>query len=505
MKLSKSTLANIPEGVVQKPPFGFDQLPEKVLQFGTGVLLRGLPDYFFDKANRNGLFNGRVVMVKSTRRGDVNSFIEQDNLYNICIRGIADGKTVEDNIICSAISRVLNVHGEWEAILACAHNPEMELIISNTTETGIELVEEDIFNNLPSSFPGKLLRFLVERYRAFDGADDKGMIIIPTELIEHNADLLKQILLDLANLNQLDAAFIRWMQQSNRFCNSLVDRIVPGKNKTIQSAVESAMGVTDQELIITEPFCLWAIEGDDTVRKKLSFADADSAVIVTRDIELFKELKLRLLNATHTLSCGVAILSGIPTVSQAMQDASLGQFISGLVQDDIAGCLPYPVPAENVNAFGKAVLERFSNPFIQHEWINITMNYSLKMRARVVPLLIQCRRAHLPIPERFALAFAAMIRFFKVEERENNQFVGSVADSVYPVTDPNAGRFHRYWTEYSKQVAVMTHQILSDTELWGTNLTDQVSFVTSVASKLEQILDGNLSGLIDENSLVTIA
>lgn len=504
MKLSKSTLATIPAGAAQKPPSGFDQLPEKVLQFGTGVLLRGLPDYFFDKANRKGLFNGRVVMVKSTRRGDLNSFIEQDNLYTICVRGIANGATVEDNIISSAISRVLNVHGEWEQILACAHNPEMELIISNTTETGIELVEEDIFGALPSSYPGKLLRFLVERYRAFEGASDKGFVIIPTELIEHNADRLKQILLDLANLNHLDSAFISWMQQSNHFCNSLVDRIVPGKNKTIQTSVETAMGVTDQELIITEPFCLWAIEGNDAIRKRLGFADADQAVVVTEDIELFKELKLRLLNATHTMSCGIAILSGLPTVSLAMQDTLLGNYIAGLVHEDIAGCLPYPVPADNVNAFGKAVLERFSNPFIQHEWINITMNYSLKMRARVVPLLIQCRRANQPIPERFALAFAAMIRFFKVQEQENNQFVGTVADWVYPVTDPNAGRFHRYWCEYGKQVAVMTHQILGDTELWGTNLADQVNFVTSVASKLEQILDGNLSRLIEGKSLVTI-
>ena len=160
MNLSKENLKDITVRGVTKPAEAIFSLPEKVLQFGTGVLLRGLPDYFIDKANRRGLFNGRVVVVKATDGGDAGAFDRQDSLYTLCVRGIEEGKKVEENIICSAISRVLSARDQWADILKLAHSPEMQIVISNTTEVGIQLVEDDIRRDPPASFPGKLLAFL---------------------------------------------------------------------------------------------------------------------------------------------------------------------------------------------------------------------------------------------------------------------------------------------------------------------------------------------------------
>src|SRR5690242_963719 len=192
MILNKDNLKKIPAAAGWiMPDSSLFELPEKVLQFGTGVLLRGLPDYFIDKANRDGIFNGRIVVVKSTGKGDGSAFDRQDNLYTLCIRGIGNGKQVEENIVCSAISRVLTATGHWKEILQCARNPELRVIISNTTEAGIQWVDEDIHLLPPASFPGKLLSFLYERYQAFNGAADSGMVIVPTELIPGNGELLK--------------------------------------------------------------------------------------------------------------------------------------------------------------------------------------------------------------------------------------------------------------------------------------------------------------------------
>src|SRR5579872_1940172 len=130
MKLSKENLSAIRNSGIVKPAEGIFSLPEKVLQFGTGVLLRGLPDYFIDKANRQGLFNGRIVVVKSTDGGDAGAFDRQDGLYTLCVRGIEEGKKVEENIICSAISRVLSARDQWKDILQLAHNPEMQIVVS---------------------------------------------------------------------------------------------------------------------------------------------------------------------------------------------------------------------------------------------------------------------------------------------------------------------------------------------------------------------------------------
>ena len=99
MWLSKFNLKNIPAGAAQVPDHALFELPEKVLQFGTGVLLRGLPDYFIDKANKQGIFNGRVVVVKSTDGGDATAFEKQDGLYTICVR-------IKMPVICRGKKRV---------------------------------------------------------------------------------------------------------------------------------------------------------------------------------------------------------------------------------------------------------------------------------------------------------------------------------------------------------------------------------------------------------------
>ncbi|MDQ3279422.1 MAG: altronate oxidoreductase, partial [Bacteroidota bacterium] len=99
MILSQYTVHNVHSSGVQVPDAAVFELPEKVLQFGTGVLLRGLPDYFIDKANRQGVFNGRIVVVKSTAQGDVSAFEKQDGLYTVCVRGLQDGTMVEENSI----------------------------------------------------------------------------------------------------------------------------------------------------------------------------------------------------------------------------------------------------------------------------------------------------------------------------------------------------------------------------------------------------------------------
>jgi len=193
MNLSKANLSDILTPGVVKPAADMFLLPEKVLQFGTGVLLRGLPDYFIDKANRMGLFNGRVVVVKSTDAGDSGAFDRQDGLYTLCVRGIDEGKKVEENIINSSISRVLSARQQWKEILKLAYFADMQVIVSNTTEVGIQLVKEDVLTDTPASFPGKLLAFLYERFKAFEGSPDSGMVIIPTELIVDNGKKLAGI------------------------------------------------------------------------------------------------------------------------------------------------------------------------------------------------------------------------------------------------------------------------------------------------------------------------
>ncbi len=420
-------------------------LPEKVLQFGTGVLLRGLPDYLIDKANRQGLFNGRVVVVKSTDGGDIDAFHRQDGLYTLSIRGIEDGRPVAEDVVCSAISRVLSAASQWAEVLACAANPELAVVISNTTEVGIQLVSDDISQSPPVSFPGKLLAFLLARYQAFEGDKSKGLVIVPTELIVDNGTKLEGILLEQAHRNGLSAEFIDWLETANQVCNSLVDRIVPGSpDAATQSELEASLGYQDELLINSEVYTLWAIEGDERVKSILSFEQADAGVLVQPDINLFRELKLRLLNGTHTLSCGLAFLAGFPTVREAMDDANMTSFIHNLLLADLLPGIPYAVDEKVGQRFGMQVLDRFRNPAIEHRWLSITLNYTAKMQLRNVPTLLHYYQQLRAVPHYMALGFAAYLRFMRgVRQEQGGQWYGEVHGEPYLIQDEKAALLRR--------------------------------------------------------------
>jgi tagaturonate reductase len=497
MLLSKINLKNIEAGNTTFSNESLFALPERVLQFGTGVLLRGLPDYFIDKANKKGVFNGRVVVVKSTDGGDAVAFDNQDGLYTLCMRGLVNGQSVEENVICSAISRVLSAATQWELVLKCAHSSELNIIISNTTEVGIELVKEHINANPPSSYPAKLLAFLYERYKAFDGSAKAGMVIVPTELISDNAKKLKAIIFELAEFNGLEDNFIQWLEQHNHFCNSLVDRIVPGKpSADKKSLLEAQLGYQDDLITMSEVYSLWAIEGNQQVKEVLSFASVDERVIITDDITQFKELKLRLLNGTHTMSCGVAFLAGFTTVKQAMADKALGNFVKQLMVKEIARAIPYPVVEKEATDFSAKVIDRFSNPTIEHQWISITLNYTSKLKMRVVQVLHRYTELYSAVPEKISIGFAAWLLFMKVVKKEGNVYFGELNGQPYPIKDEMAEYFFTHWKNLSTENLVKT--VLSDLALWDADLTKIPGFENSVTDNLVQIMQEGVLSVIQK-------
>lgn len=492
MILSKENLKNIKAAVILPDESLFD-LPEKVLQFGTGVLLRGLPDYFIDKANRTGIFNGRVVVVKSTSTAGATDFEQQDNLYTICIRGIAGGKTVEENIVSSAISRVISADKNWKEILDFAAQPAFKIVISNTTEVGISLIHESTDQFPPVSFPAKLLAVLKERYRVFKGSPEAGLVIVATELIPDNGQKLKAIVSELAVYNKLDHAFIEWLEIHNEFCNSLVDRIVPGKpDQQTKTSTEQQLGYQDLLLTVAEPYCLWAIEGNEKVAATLDFAATDPGVVITKDIELFRELKVRLLNGTHTLSSGIAVLAGLDTVKNSMNTPELKEYITALMQQEIAPAIPYPVELYEAMEFSETVLDRFANPYIEHLWLNITAQYTMKMKIRVLPVLLHYYQLYTSVPEHIAIGFAAFLHFMKAAGTDG-KYTGSFKGTTYVVNDDSAA----YFSHHAQDQQNYVNSVLNDAEFWTTDLNALAGFTTAVKTWYTAIEEMGITASLD--------
>ncbi len=475
--------------------------PEKILQFGTGVLLRGLPDYLVQKANEAGQFNGSIVVVKSTG-SQTDEFTGQDNLYTVAVRGVQQGQNVAETTVISAISRVLAAPTQWDEILRLARNPALQIIISNTTEVGLNYVEESIFQRPPESFPAKLTAFLYERFRSVGGSKAKGLVVIPTELVTDNGLKLREAVEKLATFNELGKLFTKWLKFHVRFCNSLVDRIVTRPTDEARQALEAETGYEDELLTFTEPYHLWAIEGDDRVRQMLSFAsDATPQIIIDEDINFYKERKLRVLNGTHTLTMPLGYLLGLETVADEMQHADMSRFVESLMLDEIVPTVPdYGTPGMDkaaIRQFALDVLDRFRNPYLDHLLLNISLQETAKMQARNVATLQRYYDQFNAVPKHMALGFAAYLLFMKAVREEEGQFIGEITASggviSYPIRDEKAAYFYGDWQTVDVKEASTVHtfvkSVLSDAAIWQADLSTLPGFVDAVAENLNRLLN----------------
>ncbi|MBC7417743.1 MAG: tagaturonate reductase [Pedobacter sp.] len=496
MALNRENLSQVKNHNFSIPHFEIFEFPERIIQFGTGVLLRGLPDYFVHKANQKGIFNGRILVVKSTTSGDTDDFSKQNCLYTICVKGIENGVVVEENTINASINRVLSAQQDWAEILKASHQLEMQIVISNTTEVGIVDSDDRILDAPPKTYPGKLLAFLYERFKAFGGTASSGMVILPTELISNNADVLKNILIKLSNQNNLNADFLNWLSNHNDFCNTLVDRIVPGKlSDADQIRLENQLGYKDELAIMAEPFRLWAIESSEArVSTILSFSTADEGVFIVPSIEKFKELKLRLLNGTHTMVCALAILAGFDTVKKAMANRKFNNHVLKLMETEILPAVESAeISREEAMAFAKSVADRFGNPSLEHHWQAITLNYTSKIKMRNLPLIERYYTKENKVPKRSALGLAAYIVLMNSKKDDQN-YLAEVDGRKFKLQDESAEKLYKHWQNRQNFVK----SILSDESLWGTDLTHYPGFYEAVNQRVNQLRNKGAKAILNE-------
>jgi len=479
--------------------YTFD-LPVKVIQFGTGVLLRGLCDYLIDKANKQHIFNGRIVVVKSTA-GSSDEFAAQDGLYTVCVRGVDNsGQTIDEATTVSSISRVVSAQDNWRGILQIARNPHLEVIISNTTEVRIQYVEENIFQSPPQSFPGKLTAFLYERFRTYGGKKDKGVVVVPTELITDNGLKLRECVEKLSTFNELGKLFNKWLKYHVKFCNSLVDRIVPGKPDAVtQAALEAKLGYEDSLLTVAEPYYLWAIEGDDRVKKVLSFEQLFDNVIVDEDISYYRERKLRILNGSHSAAAPLGYLSGFDITFQCMNDPAMSKYYETVVYEEIVPTLPFEDQKEELKSFAGDILNRYRNPFIQQKLIGITLQQTSKMNARNVATIRRYYKEFNTVPKHFALGFAAFLLFMKAVKQENDKYFGQRGEEFYVINDEQAAYFHEKWEGITAEtVSTLVQQVLSDTKLWEIDLTKLVGFAEAITGYLVEMMNNGVKATLEK-------
>ena len=452
------------------------KLPIKVVQFGEGNFLRAFVDDAFQQLNKEIGFNAGIAVVQPIENGLINILNEQDGLYTLFLNGIKNGEEIQTKELITNIVKGVDPYSNFKEYLELAKEEDLEFIISNTTEAGIAFDSKDTANmQPPNSFPAKLTLLLYERFKYFKGDVSKGLTIIPCELINYNADNLKEIILKYVEIWNLETDFKNWIQDHNSFHNTLVDRIVPGYPKDQIEKYNAQLDYQDNLIVTAEPFFLWVIEGDDSLKEKLPFHKASLDVKIVDDMQPFRIRKVRILNGAHTAMVPFSILYGNSTVRETIENDFTGKFIEKAVFEEIIETLD--LGEEELKSFANEVFDRFRNPFIKHQLSSIALNSISKFKVRVLPSLLKYIELNNKIPVHLTYSFACLIRFYKGDWQGNK----------LPVQDSNeiTDAFSKIWDlEDPGQIA---KAVLENQAFWGQNLNLIESLSKAITVALEEI------------------
>jgi len=461
--------------------------PVRAVQFGEGNFLRAFADYMLDIAAEKGAFDGSIAVVKPRSGGSLAAFREQDCLYTVLLRGRENGEVIDSARLITVLNSVRSPYEEPGLLHELACTETLEFILSNTTEAGIALTGSEQMDDMPcESFPGKLTQLLYARYRHFSGRADKGLVILPAELIENNGGKLKNCVLSLAGKWNLEKGFVEWINEACLFANTLVDRIVTGRPADAE-ALASRLGYEDKLAAAGEPFALWVIECPDpeALSARLPLDKIGLPAVYTKDLTPYRERKVRILNGAHTSSVLAAFLAGEDIVRGMMNSPLTRPLVDRAVYGELLPTVN--LPADEVRAFADAVMERFDNPFIDHRLLDISLNSVSKWRARVLPSVRDTVREKGSLPEALIFSLAALIAFYTPASREGNQLFGQRSGESYPIRDDLAV-LDFFWNNRERTFTPgFVRELAACADFWGEDL-NKIPGLTDCCAKWLHII-----------------
>lgn len=452
----------------------------RVVQFGEGNFLRTFVDAYFDTLNKEGLADIKVNIIKPIPFGSLENFRIQKNKYHIVLRGKKDGKDVEDVYKIDSLERAIEPLLDMDLYYSLAIDPELKILVSNTTEAGIQYNEKDDFDGFENiTYPAKLTKFLFKRFKA----GLRGIYLLPVELIENNADELYKCVDKYISLWNLGEDFRKWNDTENFYCNTLVDRIVSGfpKDEATKEHLTTLIGEKDLLMSIGEPFGLWVIQDKGEIKSLLKDGHHNIDVIFTPDISYYKKRKVRVLNGSHTNMVPVSLWMGKETVYDAMNDEKILRFVNDTLTNDII-----PFVSDDINAtraFADDVIERFFNPFLNHQLTSIALNSISKWKARDLCSFSDYYQKNHAIPRYLTIGFAYLVNMYMHIEQVGDKFICHLPSRDIEVRDDM-----QYLTFFSSGKSV--HDLLTDVSTWGMDLTTFDKFEETVNEYLKLIKEG---------------
>ena len=461
--------------------------PERIIQFGEGNFLRAFIDWMVYNMNQKADFNSSVVVVQPLPTGMIDMLNEQDGLYHVNLQGLDNGNTVNSIELIDVISRSLNPYSQFEEYLKLAEQPEMRFVVSNTTEAGIAFDPACKLTDAPAcSYPGKLTQLLYHRFKTFDGAVDKGLIIFPCELIFHNGTELKKTIRQYIELWQLGEDFSNWFENACGVYSTLVDRIVPGYPRETISEILEKIQIDDKLVVQAEIFHLLVIEAPESVAAEFPAHKAGLNVLFVPDEKPYHERKVTLLNGPHTVLAPVAYLSGLDIVRECLTDEVISKFLHQVMFNELIETLD--LPKEELNKFANDVLDRFNNPFVKHYVTSIMLNSFPKFKTRDLPGLKIYLERKGKLPVGLVLGLAAIITYYKGGKRGDTEIVPNDDKAILDLLT-------ELWA--TNNIQKVTEGVLAAEFIWGENLNNIAGLTDTIVLYLNMIQENGMKKSVE--------
>jgi len=476
-KQMKNIAASVLPDLVELPRYDRSRLRSRIVHLGFGAFHRAHQALTTDRVlnDRGGdwgiceisLFSGDVLMQQLRA---------QDHLYTVLEKG-ADGNRP---IVIGAVRECLNARlDSLAAIIEKFCEPQVAIASLTITEKGycidpasgrLDLNHPGIAHDLqhpdePTSAPGILVEALHRRRQ-------RGLppfTVLSCDNIPDNGHVVKNAVLGLAE--KRSPALAAWIAESVSFPATMVDRIVPAATEASLAEIADALGgVADPCAISCEPFIQWVIE-DNFVAGRPAWEAA--GVQMVDDVLPWEQMKLRMLNGSHSFLAYLGYLAGYQYISDCMADPLFRRAAERLMMQEQAPTLR--ITGVDLRAYADSLIARFSNPALKHRTWQIAMDGSQKLPQRMLDSI----RTHLERESRWPLLALGVAGWMR--------YVSGVDDAGAPieVKDPLSDKFSAIVATSSENDR--PRALLALSEIFGRSLPASAPFVAAVQQAWDRL------------------
>ncbi|MET7968360.1 mannitol dehydrogenase family protein [Micromonospora sp. NPDC005305] len=393
----------------------------------------------------------------------------QDGLYTVLERG----RGAAPPRVVGSVREVLFGAGDPAAVVDRIADPAVRVVTLTVTEKGYRRdrsgrldvsdpeVSADLAGRPPRTVVGQVVRGLQRRSTGAAGP----VTVLSCDNLVGNGEVLRGLVHDFLDaLPEAEAGGLAdWIAASVRFPSSMVDRIVPAATDDDRADARVVLGLEDRGVVVAEPFRQWVIE-DDFAAERPAWDRAGA--VFTSDVAAWESVKLRMLNATHSLLAYLGALRGHDTIAAALADDELAAAVEALMVEDVAPTLRVPDGLDLAD-YRRQVLERFANPALRHRTVQVAMDGSQKLPVRLLGT-VRDRLAAGAVPRQAALAVAAWMAYVG-EGRD-------VRGRELPLDDPLADRLLAAGAAGAGDPGRLVDSLLRVEEIFGVDLPEHHGF-----------------------------